>query len=354
MEPIRVGVIGSGWGTNVLAPAFRAVSRYEFVALCGGGAHTLEAAAKAGIADVSTHWESFVRRPDLNMIAIATPVGLHYPMAMAAIEAGKHVFCEKPLALSVQEAQALADAAEQKGVVNVTGFAWRWQPERLAFAQAVKGGALGRPRFTHIAHDVPMWHPSGAAPAAWKFRAADGGGFLNAVLCHEIDFVRMLYGEPVAVSGNVTTLLRERTLADGSRVPVDADDTCNLQLRFADDSLAVITGSALCLNGAGQQVQAFGDTGSVRYARGATAQLWVTRDNGQQQDLPGDQREPKGAEGKTAGAVRSTALMLEDLVPRFDGAASPVPTLRDGMRIQQLADALRQSSAEARWVPVSE
>src|SRR6266508_18657 len=127
--PIRVGIIGLGWGGMVQAPAFRSVPEYELVALCGRRAdHVAEVARRFAIEDTSTDWESFVRRPDLDVICIATPVDLHYSMALAAITAGKHVLLEKPIAVNAKQAREMAEAAEVAGVVNAVGFEWRWLP----------------------------------------------------------------------------------------------------------------------------------------------------------------------------------------------------------------------------------
>ncbi|MET0579531.1 MAG: Gfo/Idh/MocA family oxidoreductase, partial [Ilumatobacteraceae bacterium] len=95
----RVGIIGVGWGAIVHAPAYQLVDDYEVVAICGRNPERLAAgAARAGITDTSDDWESFVQRDDIDVISISTPVPAHHPMTLAALAAGKHVLCEKPLA----------------------------------------------------------------------------------------------------------------------------------------------------------------------------------------------------------------------------------------------------------------
>src|SRR5258705_13469319 len=99
-SPIRVGLIGVGWGSVVQTPAFRMVPEYDVVALCSRREERVRAAGdKLGIADVSTDWKSFVQRDDLDVISICTPADLHHDQAMAAIAAGKHVLFETPLGL---------------------------------------------------------------------------------------------------------------------------------------------------------------------------------------------------------------------------------------------------------------
>ena len=241
---IRVGVIGVGWGASVHVPAFRSVPGYEVVALCGRSARVADIGAQAGLTDTSTDWQAFVRRPDLDLIAITTPPSEHRAMSLAAIAAGKHVLCEKPMALNAAEAAEMTEAADKAGVVAYIGHEWRWQSDRLALAGVVRAGGLGAMTTVTMNHQLSMWHPALAAPALWKFSAADGGGFLNAVLCHEIEFARLLWGEPAAVFANLTTLAPSRTLPDGRTIPVDADDTNLIQLRMASGGLVTINGSA--------------------------------------------------------------------------------------------------------------
>src|ERR1700683_125166 len=100
-DQLRVGIIGVGWGSLVQVPAFRAAGGYEVAALCSRRAErAAEAGARLGIEDASTDWEQFVRRPDLDIISVCTPTDLHREQVLGAIGAGKHVLCEKPVALA--------------------------------------------------------------------------------------------------------------------------------------------------------------------------------------------------------------------------------------------------------------
>src|SRR5271154_5777705 len=100
-DSLRVGLIGVGWGALVHAPAFAAVDGYELVALCSTRPESVAAAGeRLGIDDTSTDWADFVRRDDLDLISVSAPVPHHHDMFLAALDAGKHVLCEKPLAMS--------------------------------------------------------------------------------------------------------------------------------------------------------------------------------------------------------------------------------------------------------------
>ena len=239
---LRVGVIGVGWGALVQVPAFRTVPEFEIVALCGRRPERLEkAGAECGISDLSTDWESFVQRPDLDVISVATPVGLHYEITLAALSAGKHVLCEKPLALRPSEARRMADAADDAGVANAVAFQLRWLSDRLAIWDAVRAGAVGDPYFLRLSQANGYWHPTHKPQEGWMYDLAAGGGYLNGVMAHDIDFVQALTGQPTAVRAEVRHSRDRVTLADGTEVAVTADDTTVVMLRLANGALGVLT-----------------------------------------------------------------------------------------------------------------
>src|SRR4051794_12732211 len=173
---LRVGIVGVGWGTIVHAPAFQAVEGYEVVALCS---RTPEKVAKAaeqlGIADTSTDWESFVRRDDLDLISVTPPVTLHRDVAVAALDAGKHVLCEKPLALTAAECEEMVAAARRAGTQTATCFELRWTAERAKVRALVADGLVGRPYFVRLSQSGSYWHPTRKNQNLWMYDVDAGG-----------------------------------------------------------------------------------------------------------------------------------------------------------------------------------
>ena len=355
MSALRVGLIGVGWGALVHAPAFRAVAGFELRALCSQHAERVaEAGRRLGVADTSTDWRSFVRRPDLDLISITSPVGMHREMAVAAIEAGKHVLCEKPQALSGPDARAMLEAAEKAGVLAATCFETRWGRERLAIWDWVRAGKLGTPYFLRISQSAGYWHPSHAPQSEWMYRRAEGGGYLMGLQSHDIDFTCALLGEPAAVAADVRTNVPRRRLADGREIEVDADDTATLLLRMKSGATAVLSSSVVGVHAAGARFEAFGSEGTV-VLDGDALTAGRVGDPGLA-SLPVSQREPTSGvdlgQRRSARMVRAQALMLEDWLPAFRGESTPrpVPSLRDGWRVQCVVDAARASAAGAGWV----
>ena len=184
MAAIRVGLIGVGWGSIVQVPAFRVVPGFEVVALCSRRADSVAAAgARLDLDDVSTDWEAFVRRDDLDLISVATPVDLHLPQVLAAIAAGKHVLVEKPVGLTAAETAAMVAAAEAAGVQHAVCFENRWAPTQLRIAELARVGAGrrplpgARPRQRRLLASDPGAAVRVDVPARRGWRLPDGHGF---------------------------------------------------------------------------------------------------------------------------------------------------------------------------------
>lgn len=360
-KPLRVGIVGIGWGTIVHVPAFRAAPGYEVAALCSRTPSKLEAAAaKAGITDASTDWEDFVQRDDLDVIAVATPVAVHHPITLAALAAGKHVLCEKPLAMTAAQCADMVAAARDAGTTTATCFELRWLPERSTIRRLVRDGLVGDPYFVRLSQSAAYWHPTRPLQSLWMYDLAEGGGYLNGLLAHDIDFVCSLFGRPVAVCADVRSTIPTRPLPDGGTLHVTADDTSALLLRLDTGALAVISASVVGIHTGGATFDAFGDAGTITGGLGGRAGGLGLRsgraiDVGLT-DVDGDARLPVGDESipqrGASAPIRAMALMLEDWHPAFVGGApaNPIPSLTDGWVVQQVIEAARTSSAGAGWV----
>ena len=359
-SPIRVGIIGVGWGSLVQAPAFRMVPQFEVVALCSRQHDRVAAAGeRLEIADISTDWRTFVERDDLDLISVCTPVDLHHEQVLAAIANGKDVLVEKPLALhSGQTAEMLA-AAEAAGARHAVCFEGRWEPTRLRIWETIASGSLGVPYLARGTATADYWHPVRGLQSEWMYRKDRGGGYLMGMASHDIDFMCALFGEPSAVCADVRTTVTERRRDDGTTLEVDADDTSALLLRMANGMLVTITTTAVALGRADRSFDAYGSEGSVRF-RGplmgeGDVELRAGRagDDGMFELALHDRMPASGAElppRRSASAIRALALMLEDWLPAFDGEPTVVPTLADGHRVQRVIEAAIRSSAGEGWV----
>jgi predicted dehydrogenase len=362
-KPIRVGIIGVGWGAVVQTPAFRAVPEFEVAALCSRRPERVaEAGEKLGIDDTSTDWREFVQRDDLDLISVCTPVDLHADQTIAAVEAGKHVLCEKPVALSAADASRMLGAAEAAGVAHAVCFENRYDPVRLALREAVAAGALGAPYFARAHTSADYWHPTRGLQSEWMYHLDEGGGYLMGMASHDIDFVCDVFGEPEAVCADVRCTVPERVTADGVPFAVDADDTSVVMIRMRSGMAALISCSAVAYGANQRELELFGSGGRIMLGggvEGANEVLAYRVGDDSPTTISGSTRAIRsGAElpkRRAAGSIRALALMLEDWLPALAGAPAPgVPTLRDGMRVQQIIDAARRSSAGDGWVSLGQ
>lgn len=357
---VRVGLIGVGWGSVVQTPAFRMVPPFEVAALCSRRQESVEAAgAKLGIDDVSTDWEAFVGRDDLDVISVCTPVDLHHEQTMAAIAAGKHVLVEKPVGLDAGQTGEMLSAAENAGVAHAVCFEGRWEPARLKIWEMVRGGALGQPYMAMARSGADFWHPTRGLQSEWMYRTDQGGGYLMGMGSHDIDYVCAMFGEPEAVCADVRTTVRERPRPDGSTLTVDADDTSVLLLRMQNGMIVSIITTAVAFQRNFRAFEAFGSDGSLVMDGKLMGEEPVEVVSGSiTQDhavvVPSSDRAPvSGIEPpkrRAASAIVSLALMLEDWLPALSGGPTVAPTLVDGHRVQRVIDGARRSSDGGGWV----
>jgi predicted dehydrogenase len=359
-KTIRVGLIGVGWGSVVQTPAFRLVPEYEVAAICSRRPERVAKAGEAlGIDDTSTDWEAFVQRDDLDVISVCTPVDLHAEQAIAAIEAGKHVLVEKPLALTADDAKPIVDAAEKAGVAHAVCFEGRYEADRYQVRQMVEDGFLGQAYVAQTHTVADYWHPSRGLQSEWMYRVDEGGGYLMGLSSHDIDFLSHLFGPVEAVCADVRTSVPRRSRPDGTELEVDADDTSVVLLRMQPGTLATISTSTVGLLHNRRELDLLGSEGTIvvdgiiqggePVVRAAAAGDEALRQVPLSDRMPRSGRElPKR---RAAGAIRSLALLLEDWLPAFEGKPTPgVPNLADGWRVQQIIDAARRSSAGQGWV----
>jgi predicted dehydrogenase len=251
----------------------------------------------------------------------------------------------------------MLDAAESKGVCHAVCFEGRWSPGREGVRNLMKQNYLGKPYLVVGRSGGDYWHPTRKLQSEWMYQRASGGGYLQGMASHDIDFTCAIFGEPEAVCADVRTSVKERARPDGSTLAVDADDTAALLIRMQNGMIAHISTTAMALNNSIRSYQAYGSEASF------TLEGTVMGDDQLKAGKVADKAllpiEPSGRmprsgvelpKRRAAGAIRSLALMLEDWLPAFSGKPVDVPTLKDGHRVQRIMDAALKSSAGAGWV----
>jgi predicted dehydrogenase len=239
---VRVGLVGYGDVGRIHALCWKSIPFYypgeawrvEVVAVATSREETAAAAARdIGTSFWTTSVEELVAHPEVDLVDCVTPDDTHAAVSIAALRAGKHVYCEKPMARTVEEAGAMVDAARTSGAVNAVAFPVRFAPAVLRARELVDQGLLGRP----ISFRTTLLH-SGyvdpARPMSWRLDAdRAAGGALFDLGAHNVDLIRFLVGEFASVTARVETVVPERPAAHGSAEtrPVEVDD---LSIALAD------------------------------------------------------------------------------------------------------------------------
>lgn len=346
-----IGIIGTGWGTRVQVPAFRAAG-LTISALAARDAHkTQQQAQELDIPFATSDWRELLQRDDVQLVSIVVPPNMHQEIAIAALQAGKHVLCEKPMAMDTQQTAQMVQAAQQYGSqYALVDHELRFLPSLQRAQQYVQSGDLGALR--HVESTV-----TGGGRAdpnrAWNWWSdeAQGGGLLGAIGSHQIDTLQCLFGPVAAVSGVLNTFVTERPADDGPR-PVTADDYASLLVRFSQGGLAAVTMSVVAGTNEPSRLTAHFEHGALRFQAG---RVLVVKRGGDFKDVtPADSVEVPQALNDGGEFHRGSVYLGHALKQALAGdtnALLPAATFEDGHRVQQVLDAVRQShTSNGEWV----
>jgi predicted dehydrogenase len=360
-RPVRVGVVGLGWGGRVHVPALRAEGA-EVVALCARRLERAQAGAERfGVPLALDSFDDLLSLDGLDAVTIATRAPLHEEMATAALAAGLHVLCEKPLAVDEASAARMWKAAEASDRTAMVGTEFRFASGQAYVAELLADGYLGRLRRAYVRAigDLPIGPPppegsDDPQPYSPEHDRADlGGGLVSALGWHYVDSLRRWFGEVATVTGHLDTLSPDRL--DGGRVVrADAEDTFELSLDFVAGGRAHMVAHRLAPFGSGSGVELYGTEGTLvmpHRTLGAPARgtvLGARRGDPALAPLPvPDRLQPPEGENDVRAMFR---LLIRAFLRGIEEGTSPSPNFLDGYRTQQIVAALRRSSGTGRPV----
>lgn len=357
MSTIGVAIIGCGGITlqNHL-PGLALCEDTRVVALCDNNPATLEKASRdTGINVTSTNYEAIVKRDDVQAVIIATPNFSHAPIAHAAIKAGKHVLCEKPIAMTYEEAKGMADAADAAGVRHMTAFTYRFVPAMRYLNHLVQKGDLGQP-YHYRSCRLQDW---GQRNLGWRqVKKLASTGELGDMLSHRIDFAQFLIGPIQRLVANMRILITER----GGQ-PSDLDDWVAILAEFETGATGVLESSKLAsgrneswrsldwveLNGSEATFEfTTGKWNELQYGKvggpGLTKlevprEFWV---------WPGCPRDPDAGDP----LVTFRYDQAFEFIDAIRNQRACVPSFREGLQTQAVIDAAVRSAEMKAWVDV--
>jgi len=351
----KVGIIGVGFGAQVHVPGFRSEG-WEVAAICSRSREKAQkAAAEAGIGDAYTDPMDIIRRKDLDAVSIITPPGAHHALSIAALEAGKHVLCEKPFALDAKQAREMLDTAEKSRRTAMVAHEFRHTPQRAYIKQLLDEGYIGKFQLCTIELFLDRYVSREPRPLTWMAYKSEGGGLLGALGSHYIDGLRCWFGEVASVSGRLATLRPD--LADpatGKIVQAETDDTFSLTLTFKNGGMATMIASFAVTPTRGAKIVVMGDNGTLIAEQPGPNPLEngvvVASRNGA--PLQALKTPPQYTPFTDARDHRLMAfrLLVRDFTTGVEQGASPAPNFTDGLRCQQVLDAVRESSESGQTV----
>jgi predicted dehydrogenase len=346
-SPLRIGLIGAGFARRVQLPALAFVPGTKATAIASGHrSNAADVAREFGIPHVFDDGIQLAQAADVDLVIVSSTPDTHARYAIAALEAGKHVLCEKPMAIDAFEASQMVTASEQ----HPDSIAWidhelRYEPNRRRARELIRSHAIGDLRHLELSLK-PYLRGDGRpqafdAPWNWWFDAARGGGILGAVGSHLIDLCRFWAGSEIAyVAGLVETFVTARRDDTGAARPVTADDFASCVLRTATGVVATITLSTVAHHGGGHLAQVTGSDGTL-LVTGET-KLELGKAGGPLEDVSA----PDDLSGKMKPDnmwARSFVRLVREMVRVIGGepAQGEPATFRDGWQVQRVLDAVR-------------
>jgi len=375
-ETIGIGMVGHAFMGAVHSHAWRSVHRFfdpplvPRLAVLGGRDETRAKAAaeKFGWEDVETDWRKLVARDDVGLVDVCTPGDSHAEIAIAALEAGKHVLCEKPLANSVAEAEAMAEAARrarERGVRAMVAFNYRRVPALAHARKLVAGGALGEIRHVRSVY-LQDWLSDPQSPMTWRLRRESAGsGALGDLGAHIVDAAQFVTGEVITgVSALTNTFVKQRPAESGGTDEVTVDDTALFLARLSGGAVATFEATRFALGRKNaMRLEINGSKASLAFDFESMNELqWYEgtgTEAGFRRILVTEPQHPYVGvwwpPGHLLGYEHTFTHEVADLLEAIGAGTDPAPSFDDGLRVQRVLAAVEKSAAaEAHWTSVEE
>lgn len=377
VKEVGVGVLGYAFMGKAHSNAYIKMpiffypppAKPRLVAICGRTEGAVaEAAKRYGYETYYTDWKRLVKDNRIELVDNCLPNNMHAAPCIAAVEAGKHVLCEKPLAMSVREAREMYEAAEKAGVKHMTGFNYRFVPAIRLAKKLIDEGYIGK-ILQYRAVYLQEWIMDPDFPLVWRLRkSASGSGVLGDLGAHIIDLARFLVGDFKSVCGMMETFIKERPLPEDppKKGKVDVDDVFIALARFKNGPIGSLEASRF---GAGrknhQRIEIHGTEGSIVFnlERLNELNVYSKRD---EEDKMGFRNilvtesvhpfmEHWWPQGHIIGWEHTFVHEIHHLMDCIvnDKPVGPMSaTFHDGLKCQEVLSAIIESSEKGRWVTV--
>ncbi len=359
-KTIGIGIVGAGFARTTQIPGFQNCAGARVVAITSRHRERAEGVAREfGIEHVADDWKELVARDDVDLVSVVTPPATHMEITLAALERGKAVLCEKPMAMNAGEAQRMTESARAAGVLALIDHELRFLSSRQKMRTMLHDGDIGNVRHCNYLFRSDY---RGVLDRQWDWwsDATMGGGTLGAIGSHAIDSFRWLLDADVSeVCAMLSTHIAERPdKSTGSARAVTSDDEAKLMFRLADSSLAKnATGTAsLSVVESGKyenRLEVFGTKGALAVEENgdlshspAGSGIW------KRVECEPDPIAPGMREGSWSSGFTAFSMAIVDALREGRTTVAGAATFEDGWRIQLTLDAARESNQNACWVKI--
>lgn len=360
-QPLRLGLVGAdaagrGWGPVAHMPALGGIEQIELAALCTSRPESAAAAGDAyGIDRVYHDVREMAVQPDIDIVSVVVRVPHHHEVVMAALDAGKHVFCEWPLGANLAEAQEMAALARAKGVVTAVGLQGRQDPSLSYIKELHDEGWLGDIVSVHVSLLAGGAGKSDSR-SAWMGTADNGANFMTIAAGHSIDYVTYCLGPLVQVSASVATQVPQWQLADtGGTIDVDAPDTLLFNGTLTGGGLLSFHAASVPFNGSNWRMEIYGTRGTMVATTPVLPQISSVTLQGAQGDeplteLPTPQRLTVAPAAVPDGPARNVAGAYIRIAEAISKGTRFNPDFEHAGGLHELLEALQHSSDVGRAV----
>ncbi|KYG32377.1 Gfo/Idh/MocA family protein [Alkalihalobacillus trypoxylicola] len=377
---INIGMIGYKFMGKAHSLAYRNMPFYfktgktpVLKTLCGRNEQEVkQAATNWGFQQTETDWKKVIEDPEIDLIDIVTPNHLHAEMAIAALEAGKHVICEKPLALNLEQAIKMEEVARKSGKIAMICHNYRFAPAVQYAKKLIDEGKLGKIRQVRATY-LQDWLMDPEFPLTWRLdKEVTGTGALGDIGAHSIDLARFLIGEITDVVSLLETFIKERPTGDmvqglsakknqnTEMGQVTVDDAALFLAKFENGAIGTFESSRFAGgNKNGNRFEINGEKGSIKWDL-ENMNLLEVYFEGDEEGLKGfrtinctEEIHPYASaywpSGHIIGYEHTFINLVKDLFDGIDNQTQPKPDFIDGLRNQEVLHAVEQSSLENSW-----
>lgn len=385
MKQLRIGMIGYKFMGKAHSNAYRSLPMFfpkavkpQMSVICGRNEEAVtEAAAQLGWSESVTDWKELIARSDIDLVDINAPSNAHKEIAIAAAAASKHIFCEKPLALNLEDSREMLEAAEKAGIAHMIGFNYRFSPAVRLAKRLIDSGRLGT-IYHFRAWFLQDWILDPEFPLVWRLqKEVAGSGSHGDLGAHLIDLAHFLVGDVEEVIGMSETFVKERPLAtemtglsakagkDAPRGPVTVDDATLFLARFSSGALGSFEATRFAAgHRSTNSFEINGSLGSVKFdfERMNELEVYLTSDDADVQgfrrvlatDPAHDYADAWWPPGHTIGFEHTFIHEMLELSNAIEEGRQPEPNFNDGVKCQAVLEAVERSIEQRRWVPISE